>query len=140
LQPTLGSNGGDAGDVGVVPSAYFSWQLNPRLFAGIGIGAPFGLKTEYDTDFVGRFHAIESELKTSNINPSIAYKVNDMFSVGAGINFQHADATLSNAVNYSAAAFGAGARLHSRRSEGPAARASPPSRAMTTDGATTWAR
>lgn len=108
LQPTLGGNGGDAGDTAFVPSAYFSWQLGPRLFAGIGVGAPFGLKTEYDTNFVGRFHAIESELKTININPSVAYKVNDMFSVGAGINFQHVEATLSNAVNYSAAAFRAG--------------------------------
>lgn len=108
LQPTLGASGGDAGDLAFVPSAYFSWQLSPRLFAGFGIGAPFGLKTEYDTNFAGRFHAIESELKTININPSVAYKVNDMFSIGAGINYQRVNATLSNAVNYSAAAFGAG--------------------------------
>lgn len=108
LQPTPGGSGGDAGDLAFVPSAYLSWQLSPQFFAGVGIGAPFGLKTEYDTNFVGRFHAIESELKTININPSVAYKVSDMLSIGAGVNYQRADATLSNAVNYSAAAFGAG--------------------------------
>ena len=119
LQPTLGSNGGDASELAFVPNAYLSWQLGPQFFAGIGFGAPFGLKTEYDPDFVGRFHAIKSDLKTINVNPSIAYKVNDMFSVGAGINFQHADATLTNAVNYSAAAFGAGGAAALAAAGGP---------------------
>jgi long-chain fatty acid transport protein len=108
LQPSLGGNGGDAGGWALVPNAYLSWQLTPRVFAGVGVGAPFGLKTEYDRSWVGRFHAIESELKTININPSIAFKVSDTLSIGAGISYQYADATLSNAVNYSAAAFAAG--------------------------------
>ncbi len=108
LQPVLGGNGGDAGGWAFVPNAYLSWQLSPPLFVGIGLNAPFGLKTEYDANWVGRFHAIESEMKTINVNPSIAYKVSDMLSLGAGVNLQRAEATLSNAVNYSAAAFGAG--------------------------------
>lgn len=108
LQPSLGGNGGDAGDWALVPNAYFSWQMSPQLFVGLGLFAPFGLKTEYDAGWVGRFHALESELKTVNVNPSIAYKISDQLSIGAGINYQRADATLSNAVNYSAAAFGAG--------------------------------
>jgi long-chain fatty acid transport protein len=108
LQTSLGGNGGDAGDWAFVPNAYFSWQISPRWFVGVGLNAPFGLKTEYDPAWVGRFHAIESELKTININPSVAFKVNDALSVGAGVNYQRAEATLSNAVNYSAAAFAVG--------------------------------
>lgn len=107
LQPTLGGNGGDAGDLALVPNTYFSWQLSPQLFVGLGVTVPFGLKTEYDSTWVGRFHSIESELKTININPSVAFKVSDTLSIGAGINYQYAKATLSNAVNYSAAAGGA---------------------------------
>jgi long-chain fatty acid transport protein len=108
LQTSLGGNGGDAGDWALVPNAYLSWQLTPQLFVGVGVNAPFGLKTEYDPTWVGRFHAIESDLKTINVNPSVAWKVSDTLSIGGGINYQRADATLSNAVNYSAAAFGAG--------------------------------
>ena len=93
----------------------FSWQLSPQWFVGLGLNAPFGLKTEYDPTWVGRFHAIKSELKTINVNPSIAFKVNDTFSLGAGVNYQRVNATLSNAVNYSAAAFGAGGLLTSPR-------------------------
>ena len=49
--------------------------------SGMGVNVPFGLKTEYDNNWVGRFQGISSEVKTININPSIAWKVNQMFSV-----------------------------------------------------------
>src|SRR3990172_12900031 len=63
-------NGGDAGGWAAVPAAYLSWQLNPQLWLGLGIGAPFGLKTEYDDGWVGQFHAIKAEVKTINIKPT----------------------------------------------------------------------
>jgi long-chain fatty acid transport protein len=98
----LGGNGGDAGDWAAVPNLYYSWQVSPQLFVGVGVNAPYGLKTEYEPRWVGRFHAITSDLKTVNVNPSVALKVSDTLSIGAGINFQRADATLSNAVNFGA--------------------------------------
>lgn len=97
----MGGNGGDAGDLAVVPNAYLSWQLLPQLFVGIGVNVPFGLKTDYDADWKGRFHALKSEVKTINVNPSVAWKFNDVFSIGAGVNYQRFDAELTKAVNYS---------------------------------------
>jgi len=90
--PPTGGNGGDAGNLGVVPNAYFSWQLNEKWFVGLGVGAPFGLMTEYNDDWVGQYHSNKFDIKTVNINPSIAYKVNDQFSMGFGVNWQHIDA------------------------------------------------
>ena len=94
-----GGNGGDAGDLTFVPNAYFAFRLSPQVHLGVGINAPFGLATEYAPDWIGRTQAIKSELKTVNINPSIAYKVNDTFSVGAGINIQRIEATLTNQIH-----------------------------------------
>jgi len=88
-----GGNGGDAGNLGVVPNAYVSWQLNEKWFTGLGIGAPFGLMTEYDNNWIGQYQSTKFDIKTININPSIAYKVNNAFSVGAGVNWQYIDAT-----------------------------------------------
>jgi long-chain fatty acid transport protein len=107
--PPLQSNGctnsgGDAGDWGFPLSAYLSWQLTPGLWLGLGVSAPFGLTTEWDSGWVGRFHAIKSEVLTVNINPSVAWKINDMFSVGAGVNAMYIDAELTSAVNYSVVA------------------------------------
>jgi len=104
----LGGNGGDAGDLAFVPNAYLSWQVNPQWFVGVGLSAPFGLATEYDADWVGRFHAIKSEIKTININPSAAYKVNDSLSLGLGVNWQRAEAEITKAVNYTAVAAATG--------------------------------
>lgn len=89
--PSPGGNGGDAGGWAAVPNAYLTWQLTPRLWFGLGLSVPFGLKTEYDQRWVGRFQSQNSEIKTVDINPSIAYKVNDVLSLGAGISYQRAE-------------------------------------------------
>ncbi len=106
-----GGNGGDAGDLAAVPVGYLSWELQPNsVWLGVGVNAPFGLSTKWDSGWVGRFHAIESSVEAININPSIAWKVNEQVSLGAGFSAQWMKATLSNSVPYSAlaaASFGA---------------------------------
>ncbi|MGQ0525924.1 MAG: OmpP1/FadL family transporter [Betaproteobacteria bacterium] len=89
--PSPGGNGGDAGGWAAVPNAYLSWQLTPRLWFGLGLSVPFGLKTEYDQGWFGRFQSQKSEIKTIDVNPSVAFKVNDALSVGAGISYQRAE-------------------------------------------------
>jgi long-chain fatty acid transport protein len=103
-----GGNGGDASDWGFVPAGYLSWQVAPSWWVGLGVNAPFGLKTEWDSTWVGRFHAIKSEVKSVNINPTVAWKVNEIFSIGGGINAMWFDAELTNAVSYRAVALSTG--------------------------------
>ncbi|MHB1051688.1 MAG: OmpP1/FadL family transporter [Thiobacillus sp.] len=94
-----GGNGGDAGGLAFVPNTYFAYRLTPDIHVGVGMNAPFGLKTEYDSTWSGSTHGIKSELKTINLNPSIAWKANESLSLGAGLSIQYAKATLtSNAV------------------------------------------
>ena len=95
-----GGNGGDAGDLALAPNFYFTKAVSDSVRLGIGVNAPFGLKTEYDSDWAGRYQALKSELKTININPSVAFKVNNMISLGAGVSYQRAEATLTNAVDF----------------------------------------
>lgn len=106
--PISGGNGGDAGATGLIPNLYYSHQLANGFIFGLGVNAPFGLKTEYDATWVGRYHAIESDLKTININPTIAYKAAPNLSVGVGVNVQYIKATLSQAVNQQLICQGAG--------------------------------
>lgn len=109
LQPSLGGTGGDAGDLELIPNGYVSFETVPgMIWTGVGVNVPFGLATEWDSDWVGRFHAVKSEVKTININPSVAWKALPWISLGAGVNYQWFDAELTNAVNYSAAAFQVG--------------------------------
>jgi long-chain fatty acid transport protein len=96
--PATGGTGGDAGGASVVPNAYFTMPVGEKWHLGIGVNAPFGLTTEYDETWVGRFQGIKSELMAININPSVSYRVSETISVGGGINYQTADAELTNAV------------------------------------------
>ncbi|KVW96664.1 OmpP1/FadL family transporter [Thiobacillus denitrificans] len=91
-----GGNGGDAGGLALVPNAYFAFRLTPDVHLGVGMNAPFGLKTEYDATWKGRTQAVKSELKTINLNPSIAWKASESLSLGAGVSIQYAEATLTN--------------------------------------------
>ena len=86
-------DGGNAGGWSYLPNGYASWALNKDLYIGIGVGAPFGLKTEYDTPWVGAAQSTSFQIKTINVNPSIAYRVNDTVSLGAGVNWQRLEAT-----------------------------------------------
>ena len=47
---TLTGNAQDAGDWAALPNAYLSWALNKDVYVGVGMGAPFGLVTEYNSD------------------------------------------------------------------------------------------
>ncbi len=96
----LGNEGGNAGDLALVPNFYFVTPLTETVKFGLAVNAPFGLKTEYNKDWIGRFQSVKSELKTVNINPSLAFKVNDQLSLGFGLSAMWAQAELTNAVNF----------------------------------------
>jgi long-chain fatty acid transport protein len=93
-----GSQGGDAGGMAIVPNAYFVLPIGDAVRFGIGIGVPFGLATEYEDNWVGRFQGIKSELTTININPSFSFKLSEAISLGIGLNHQVIDAELTNSV------------------------------------------
>lgn len=96
----LGSTSADAGDSALVPSGFFAMNLSPNWSVGVGVGVPFGLATSYPQDWVGRFQGIESEVKTLNINPAVAYKINDNVSLGAGISYQRGEIFLLTGTNF----------------------------------------
>ena len=99
----LGNNGGDAGGYNYVPNMYLSVPINQQWTFGLGINVPFGLTTEYDDGWIGRYQALKSKIETININPAIAWKVTPQFSVGVGVDYQQIKATFTNNVNYSGA-------------------------------------
>ena len=100
--PLTGGDGSNAGELAAVPNFYYAHPLNDKTVVGIGVGAPFGLVTDYGDSWQGRYHAIRSDLLTININPSIAFKTTEKLSLGFGINLQYIDLELSQAANFGA--------------------------------------
>jgi len=121
---SLGGEGGDAGGCAVVPGLYFAMPINGQWSVGLGVNAPFGLKTEYDSDWIGRFQAVKSKIETINVNPAVSFKANDMVTIGGGVNYQHLKAELTNRVNY-AGAIGQAAAAAAAAGQIPAAAITP---------------
>lgn len=93
-----GSNPFD--DIIPIPTVHAAMPLttDKRLWAGISVSAPFGLVVKYDEDWFGRYDSVKSEVLTYNIQPSFAYRLSDILSVGAGVDVQYIDATLTSAL------------------------------------------
>jgi long-chain fatty acid transport protein len=121
---TLGGNGGDAGSCAVIPGIYLASPINKQWSVGIGVNVPFGLKTEYDSDWIGRFQAIKSKIETINVNPAVSFKASDMVTIGGGANYQHLKAELTSRVNY-AGAIGLAAQQAAAAGKIPAAAITP---------------
>jgi long-chain fatty acid transport protein len=111
FQP-LGGTGGEAGKCAVVPNLYLGIPFTDKWSFGLGVNVPFGLETEYDSDWLGRFQAVKSKIETININPVLSYEITPTLTVGAGVNWQRIKAELTNKVNYAGAfATGVGAAV-----------------------------
>ncbi len=76
-----GNGGSDIGKDALVPSLYALWDYSRDLKFAIGVNAPWGLVTDYGDDWVGRYHALKSDLKTININPVIGFRLSESISV-----------------------------------------------------------
>ena len=86
----------DGGSTGFIPNFYWAAKLENDLHVGVGVNVPYGLATEYDDGWVGRYHGLKSEITTININPSMAWKATDTVSLGFGLSFQYIDIELTN--------------------------------------------
>lgn len=96
--PAGGGSGGNAGDTFFIPNFYYVRDFGDKYKIGLGVNAPLGLGTEYKNDWIGRYASTESELKTINFNPSIAFRASEKLSIGLGMDIQYIEATLKGNV------------------------------------------
>jgi long-chain fatty acid transport protein len=106
--PVVGGNGGNAGINHILGNLYLSQPLVRNssygdITAGVGVFSPFGLETDYQPDWVGRYAALRTKLTTIDIQPTLAWRY-DRFSLGAGLDVQYASARLTQAIDFGLAA------------------------------------
>src|SRR3984885_14196446 len=98
--PLFGGNGGNAGRNALIGHLYYAKPWRCGLSFGLGISAPFGLITHYNSEWVGRYYATYSKLRTLNFNPCLAYRFNNCLSIGVGFSAMYAKADLRNAIDF----------------------------------------
>lgn len=86
----------------VVPNLYVATPVPriPNLFAGIGVYSPFGLGSKWGDDSPVRYDTTLSEIRLINVNPTIAWKINDRAALGFGINYFNSRVILRRSNDY----------------------------------------
>ena len=81
----------------IIPNAYYTRTTSDGYISyGVGIFSPFGLGQEYENKNTSIFRnqITKIELQTIVVNPTIAFKINEYLSVGAGIDWMYGKAKL----------------------------------------------
>lgn len=97
--PVNGSNDGDMVPVTGVPMGYYVKPLDDKVAFGLGIYVPFGLMTDYESGYQGRYYADKSYVRVITVQPTLSYRFNDKLSVGFGPTFNHIEGELSSSLN-----------------------------------------
>lgn len=74
---------------------YYSLKLSDKFVAGISISNPAGNSLKWGNNWPGQMLVQEIGLEAFSVQPTIAIKLSDKFSVGAGIMFQFGDFSLT---------------------------------------------
>nr|WP_298380251.1 TonB-dependent receptor [uncultured Halomonas sp.] len=96
--PVQGSNDGDMVPSKLIPYAFYAQPINDRLAFGFGVYAPFGSKTDYEDSFQGRNQGNYTEVRVVSAQPTLSYRFNDQWSVGAGVTYNRIDGELQRQV------------------------------------------
>ena len=90
----------DIGRDATLPAMYLMGSVTEELKLGLAVTLPFGLLTDNEDGWEGRYHALKSDLLTIEINPMVAYRVLPNLSVAGGFRALYADAELSNNIDF----------------------------------------
>lgn len=94
----LGNLGvGDIVDNGTLPSGYASYSWDNKWAVGLAVTSPYGLITDAQCGWSGRYYGCYNRIFDVNVQGSIAYRVNEWLTLGAGVNVNYIDAKLTNA-------------------------------------------
>ncbi|MBT8767201.1 OmpP1/FadL family transporter [Metapseudomonas boanensis] len=93
-----GSNDGDMVPAVAAPMGYYVKPLDDKWSFGLGMYVPFGLITDYETGYAGRYYGDRSEVRVITLQPTISYRINDQLSVGFGPTINRIDGELTSSV------------------------------------------
>lgn len=103
-----GTNDGDMIPFTTIPFGYYVQPIDDKLAVGFGLYAPFGLATEHEDTFQGRYFGTVSDIRIVTFQPTVSYKLTDNLSLGLGITYNRFDGKLEKAI------FTGGADTHAK--------------------------
>jgi long-chain fatty acid transport protein len=85
-----------------VPHAFVNYHApNSRAAFGIGLYVPYGLTSQWGGNFPGRFEATKASLATIYVQPNVALRIADGWSIGGGPVYGHSNVELIQGLDLS---------------------------------------
>ena len=81
-------------DIHLPAHLFISSKLSNTLSFGFGVTSPFGLSANWEDSSTVRYVSTFSKVVTLELNPNIAYKVNNDLSLAVGMNYIQMRATM----------------------------------------------
>ncbi|NCC25623.1 MAG: transporter [Deltaproteobacteria bacterium] len=75
----------------IPPHFFATYKVNDRYSLGLGVYSRYGLGTEFDSKWPGRYNAYEGVIKAVSVNPNLAISLTDSFSVALGVEAMYFD-------------------------------------------------
>lgn len=97
--PVSGGNPDGFGKLVPFPNMAFAAPVTDRLVVGGSVSVPYGLVSDYDSSWQGRYFGTKTSVQSIAIGLSAGFKVNDEFSIGAGIVGQRTKAQLNTTLD-----------------------------------------
>lgn len=97
--PTTGGNPNGFGKFVPFPNLAWVAPINDRFAVGGALTVPYGLESDYNSSWQGRYFGTETDLESINVSLSAAFKLNDQFSMGVGILGQRTKAELNTVLD-----------------------------------------
>ncbi|UXI01995.1 OmpP1/FadL family transporter [Photobacterium sp. TY1-4] len=82
------------GDTSYAPNIYYIHPINDKWTVGTGLYSNFGTKTEFDDNFAGNEFGGLTDVKSINLALSTSYRINQAWSVGAGLDVIYGEGKL----------------------------------------------
>ena len=84
----------------LVPHIFATYR-DDRLTYGLGVYVPYGLTSQWEDDFPGRFTALKASLQTVYVQPNVAFQITEGWSVGLGPVIGHSSVELIQGIDLS---------------------------------------
>lgn len=86
-----GGDGGDQGDFFPAGGLFLAAPLTDRFAVGFSVSVPVGIGLDPKDNWAGRYYVTEVDLVAVNIEPSFAFRIDEQWSIGAGVSIQYVD-------------------------------------------------
>lgn len=86
----------------IVPSAFLTYHAaGSKAAYGLGFYVPYGLTSQWDNSFPGRFMAQKAAIKTFYVQPNLSWQLTPKWAIGGGPVFGHSTVELVQALDLS---------------------------------------